>query len=184
MISPIKTIVSNQCDRMLVIRVNSHLALVVNPKGTAGDTASVSGDIFSMMSTDKESLYVLSMVKAGQLKVTYSVDALFGAASVDNSNMRVPVGELRNWYVAKVATKKEPEKKVEEPKKEADKPAEPAKPAEPPKTAETVKAPEPPKEEPKAAPKQETPVEEPKKEAGKPVEAKEAPKAGRKIKVQ
>jgi hypothetical protein len=179
MISPIKTIVKNLSKSPIQFRVSGRLALAMSPAGTAGDTARLTGELFTLLDGDKTASYVLSMIQDGNIEVSYTMDKAFAVESADKVNMAVPIGPVSIWYnglcsAAKPVVKKE-EAKPEETKKEAPKASEPAKVEEP---AKPVIKPEEPKQE-------EVKVEEPKQEEAKAEETKkEAPKAGRKIKVQ
>lgn len=179
MISPIKTIVKNLSKSPIQFRVSGRLALAMSPAGTAGDTARLTGELFTLLDGDKTASYVLSMIQDGNIEVSYTMDKAFAVGSADKVNMAVPVGPVSIWYnslcsTVKPVVKKE-EVKPEEPKKEAPKASEPVKVEEP---AKPVVKPEEPKQE-------EVKVEEPKQEEAKAEETKkEAPKAGRKIKVQ
>ncbi len=184
MISPIKTIIKNLSNSAIRFRVSSRLAVAISPAGTAGDTAKITGELFSLVDGDRSATYILSMIKDGNIAVSYTVDKAFDIAEADKINMIVPVGDVSAWYnskcaVAPVKAKEEP-KKVEEPKQDTVKQEEPKK-VEEPKQEEQKPAEQP------AEPATEEPKEEPKaKEEPKKVEEpkQEAPKAGRKIKVQ
>lgn len=176
MISPIKTIITNLSKTAVRFRISSRLAVAMTPAGTNGDVVKLSGDIFTLLDSDRSATYVLSMVKSGSIKIGYTVDKPFDSAVSTEINMNVPSGDICDWYVANCRTVIEAPKKAETPKKvEEVKPAAPA--AEPIKTEEP-KAAEPAKEPAKEeAPKkaEEVKVVEPKKEEAK---------GGRKIKVQ
>jgi hypothetical protein len=179
MISPIKTIVKNLSKSPIQFRVSGRLALAMSPAGTAGDTAKLTGELFTLLDGDKTASYVLSMIQDGNIEVSYTMDKAFAVEAADKVNMAVPIGPVSIWYnnlcnTVKPVVKKA-EVKPEEPKQEEVKPEEPKKEA--PKASEPVKVEEPAK--PVVKP------EEPKQEEAKAEETKkEAPKAGRKIKVQ
>ena len=185
MISPIKTIIKNLSNSAIRFRVSSRLAVAMAPAGVAGDVAKITGELFSLVDGDRAATYILSMIKAGSIAVSYTVDKAFEIGEAEKINMTVPVGDVSVWYNGKCAeapvkAKKEEPKKVEEPKQESIK-EEPKKVEEPkqeePKAVESKKV-----EEPSATPAEVAPkaTEEAKAEEQK----KETPKAGRKIKVQ
>ena len=187
MISPIKTIVKNLSNSAIRFRVSSRLAVAMAPAGTQGDTAKIVGDIFSLVDGDRSAVYILSMVKDGNIAISYTMDKTFEIGEAEKINMIVPVGDVSAWYnskcvVAPVQAEKEEPKKAEEQKKAEEPKQEPAKQEELKQVEEQKPAEqpaEPAKEEPKKVEEPKA-AEEPKAEEPK----KEAPKAGRKIKVQ
>ena len=193
MISPIKTIIKNLSNTAVRFRISSRLAVAMTPAGTNGDIVKLTGDLFTLLDSDRSATYVLSMIKSNSIEVSYDVDSLFTCKVASEINMCVPCGDVSDWYTTKCTVATPAVSKKEEPKKDAEAPApkqeEPKQelPKQEEKPVEEVKpgvkkAEAPNQEEAKA---EEPKVEEPKKEEPKAEEPKkEAPKAGRKIKVQ
>ena len=193
MISPIKTVLENLSNKQIIIRVSKRVSVILGAKGGAHSVVEVAGDIFSQAESDTYGAYVLSLVKAGLIKISYTLDKVFKCKTADGCNFVVPfTNGLRDWYMSEIgvgadAKKVEPavkqdEKPVEEPKQE-EKPVEETKPVEPKQEEKPVEAQAPEQEEPG---KEEEPlkIEEPKQEEKPVEETKPAPKAGRKIKVK
>ena len=199
MISPIKTILKNLSNTAVRFRISSRLAVAMTPAGTNGDIVKLTGDLFTLLDSDRSATYVLSMIKSRSIEVSYEVDSLFTCKVASEINMCVPCGDIGDWYTAKCTVATPAVSKAEEPKKEAEAaapkqeepkqeepkqelPKQEEKPVEEVKKAESPKQEEAKADEPKA---EETKTEEPKVEESKAAEPKkEAPKAGRKIKVQ
>lgn len=192
MISPIKTVLENLSNKQIIIRVSKRVSVILGAKGGTHSVVEVAGDIFSQAESDTYGAYVLGLVKAGLIKISYTLDKVFKCKTADGCNFVVPyTNGLRDWYMAELGvgadTKKaEPsvkqdEKPVEKP---AEKPAEETKQEEKPTEAqEPLKIEEPKQEEP-AKVEEPLKIEEPKQEEKPAEETKPAPKAGRKIKVK
>lgn len=197
MISPIKTVLENLSNKQIIIRVSKRVSVILGAKGGAHSVVEVAGDIFSQAESDTYGAYVLGLVKAGLIKISYTLDKVFKCKTADGCNFVVPyTNVLRDWYMAEMGVvaevkkaetvAKQEEKPIEKP---AEKPVEETKQAEPAQEEKPAEAQEPLKIE---EPKQEEPtkveeplkIEEPKQEEKPVEETKPAPKAGRKIKVK
>ena len=135
MISPIKTIITNNSKTAVRFRISSRLAVAMTPAGSNGDVVKLTGDIFTLLDSDRSATYVLSMIKSGAITISYTVDKLFGISEGDAVNMNVPTGDVCDWYNAKCKSAA----KAVEIKPTEQKPAE-TKVAEPVKTAKTEPA--------------------------------------------
>lgn len=194
MISPIKTVLENLSNKQLIIRVSKNVSVILGAKGGAHSVVEVAGDIFSQAASDAYGAYVLGLVKAGLIKISYTLDKVFKCKTASGCNFVVPyTNGLRDWYMSEMGvgadTKKEDTEKVDPAVGQDEKPAEEPKQAEPKQEEAPAEAQEPLKIE---EPKQEEPakveeplkIEEPKQEEQPVEETKPAPKAGRKIKVK
>ena len=73
-ISVIKSIVKNLTDKKLSITISSHLRLELAPHGTAGDVASISGDVFTRMERTQVVEAFATLLLDRKAELTYSID--------------------------------------------------------------------------------------------------------------
>lgn len=73
-ISVIKSIVKNLTDSKLSISISSHMRLELSPYGTAGDVATIVGDVFTRMERTQAVEAFANLLLDGKAALTYSID--------------------------------------------------------------------------------------------------------------
>lgn len=72
--SPIKSIIKNLTDKKYTTPVTSRMRIVLEPKGQAGDTARVDGDVFTLMDRTAVVEALLADVLDKKVSLLYVVD--------------------------------------------------------------------------------------------------------------
>lgn len=82
--SPIKTIIKNLTDQKFTTPINSGLRIAITANGEKGDTAIISGDVFTMMDRTPVAEALISAILTGKVSLEYVIDRL--GKITENSN--------------------------------------------------------------------------------------------------
>lgn len=72
--SPIKTKLTNNCDKPFIAPISSHTRIHLNPKGTAGDCITLSGDVFTMADRTPIAEALMEAILDRRIVLSYSID--------------------------------------------------------------------------------------------------------------
>lgn len=114
--SPIKSIVRNLTDKKYTTPITSRMRIVLDPAGTATDTARIDGDVFTLMDRTVVAEALVNDILANKVSLTYVVDkvaTLITNTEAANINSSVTLRDA--VYKANSSIKSVPSKKEVQP---------------------------------------------------------------------